>query len=246
MFELNQVSLDSEVGSGIPILQAISFQIDPGEVVGLVGPSGSGKTSLLRLLNRLQDATAGEITFEGRPIQTIPVLELRRQVMLVGQESNLLEMSVREALRYPLQLRGLKDSDITQRVQGWIERLQIPLEWLDRSALELSVGQRQRVAGARGLLIEPAVLLLDEPTSSQDIGQAERLLGQAVDLAKTRSSAVIMANHQLEWVQQFCQRVLYLHQGQLLGDWPATQVDWAALRQRIATTERQEQEEWGE
>lgn len=184
--------------------------------------------------------------FQGHPVEQIPVLELRRQVVLVGQESDLLNMTVSEALRYPLELRNLSESAIKQRLQTWIDRLQLPLDWLQRSALELSVGQRQRIAVARGLLTEPQVLLLDEPTASQDIGQAERLLHQLQLFVADRQAAIVMANHQLEWVRDFCHRVVYLHRGKLAGTWPVEAVEWGRLRQEIAAAEQREQDEWGD
>lgn len=245
LFQLEHVSLQATAGSSF-LLEDISLEVMPAEVIGVVGPSGAGKTSLLRLLNRLQDKTAGQLRFQGQPIEQIPILELRRQVVLVGQESNLLEMSVRDALSYPLQLRRMASRDIEQRLQVWLDRLNLPAEWLERSALELSVGQRQRVSVARGLMTQPPALLLDEPTASLDIGQAERLLSQLTYLAHDQQSTVIMANHQLEWVEQFCQRVLYLQGGQLLGDWSVTAVDWPQLRRKIAAAEQQERQEWGD
>lgn len=115
---------------------------------------------------------------------------------------------------------------------------------MDRTEAELSLGQRQRVAVARAALIQPTVLLLDEPTSSQDVGQGERMLHEVVKLITDQQGVLVMANHQLEWVAQFCDRILHLQQGQLIDDLPAQAVNWADLRQAIIAAEHQEQEEW--
>lgn len=243
VFNLQGVGLNAAVGGAL-LLSDLSFDLLSGEIVGLVGPSGAGKTSLLRLLNRLQERSSGYLAFQGQPIEQIPVVQLRQQVVLVNQESRLLGMSVAQALAYPLELRCLPASTIEARVQSWTERLQIPAGWLERSEPELSLGQRQRVAVARAALIEPAALLLDEPTSSQDVGQGERMLAELVALMRRQQGVLIMANHQLEWAEQFCDRILHLQQGRLVADLPAREVNWARLRQTIVEAEQQEQEEW--
>jgi D-methionine transport system ATP-binding protein len=243
IFSLRGVGLEAGVGKSL-ILSDLSFNLEPGEITGLVGPSGAGKSSLLRLLNRLQERTAGKLEFQGQPIEQIPVIQLRQQVTLVNQESRLLDMTVQETLQYPLQLRRQSPAEIEARLKTWTERLQIPTDWLERRELELSLGQRQRVAVARAALIQPTALLLDEPTSAQDVGQAERMLGELVNLVRQQQGVLVMANHQLEWVERFCDRILHLQQGRLIDDRPTSEVNWADLRQAIVTAEQLEQEEW--
>ncbi len=227
-------------------LRDISFAVDRGDRWALVGASGSGKTSLLRLLNRLQDPSEGQIYLNDQPLQTIPVLQLRQQVTLVLQESKLLGMTVREALAYPLQLRGQPPSVIEQTVNHWRERLQIPSDWLERRETELSVGQRQLVAIARALTIQPQVLLLDEPTSALDLGRGEALLAVLRDLATNHAITILMANHQLDLAQDFCSHVVHLQHGHLVAQSPANQVDWAALRESLKHIEGETAAEWGE
>ena len=244
MLRLAEVSLAGAFGH--TRLGPLSVDIRPGEFVGVVGPSGAGKTSLFRLLNRLQSPNSGQVFQNGAPLEALPVTQLRRQVVLMAQESRLLGMTVAAALAYPLQLQGLASVQIEPRVRHWTHHCQIPTEWLHRSELELSGGQRQRVAIARALLMEPTVLLLDEPTASQDLGGATHLLKQVSNQVREQGLTVLMSNHQLEWVEQFCDRVLLLEQGQLRGDWPASKVDWTALRQRIMTANSEASEEWGD
>jgi D-methionine transport system ATP-binding protein len=244
VLRLAGVSLAGALGN--TVIGPLSVDIRPGEFVGVVGPSGAGKTSLFRLLNRLQFPTSGQLFLNDTPLAGVPITQLRRQVMLMAQESRLLDMTVSAALAYPLKLQGVCPEQITQRVRHWMSQCQIPLEWSDRSELELSGGQRQRVAIARALLMEPTVLLLDEPTASQDLGSATHLLKQVSQQVRERGLTVLMSNHQLEWVEQFCDRVLLLEQGQLQGDWPADDVNWAALRQRMMTANSEALEEWGD
>ncbi|WP_448565156.1 ABC transporter ATP-binding protein [Trichothermofontia sp.] len=238
---------------GVALLQDISFSVEPGEFVAIVGPAGAGKTSLLRLLNRLSDPTDGQILLDGCDLRQIPILHLRRQVSLVLQESKLLGMTVAEALAYPLHLRGIHRAVIQQRLSLWQERLRLPSEWFDRTELNLSVGQRQQVAIARTLMTLPPdaqslnrVLLLDEPTAALDARRADFLLSLLRDLAIAQQLTVLMVNHQLDLVERFCSRVLYLQAGQLLQDSAAPQTNWPALRDRLITTERQQAAEWGE
>lgn len=240
---LNQVSLSASVGSQYA-LQDISFEVFKGDRIAIVGPSGAGKTSLLRLLNRLSEPTAGAIYLENQDYRQIPVIQLRQQVTLVQQESKLLGMTVKAALEYGLILRNLGRSQIQQRISYWIEQLNIPIEWLERTEIQLSVGQRQLVAIARALVIQPKILLLDEPTSALDAGKASHLLQVLTELAINSHTTIFMVNHQLELAQQFCTRVLYLQQGQLIQDAANDNLDWTKLREELIKAEVQAAEEW--
>jgi D-methionine transport system ATP-binding protein len=242
-FRLQQVSLTTAIGRQ-SLLQDISCEMGRGDRVALVGPSGAGKTSLLRLLNRLTEISQGQIFYEDQEIRQIPVFDLRQQVVLVPQESKLLGMTVREALTYPLTLRGLARSTIQQRLSTWVEQLHIPQEWLERTEVQLSVGQRQLVAIARALVIQPKVLLLDEPTSSLDGGRGAHVLHVLQELAQHQQMTIIMANHQLDLAAQFCDRVLYLHQGKLEQDLLAEQTNWLELKENLIRAEAQLAQEW--
>ena len=240
---LQQVNLTASVGAHY-LLQNISFEIFQGDRIVLVGPSGAGKTSLLRLLNRLIEPTQGAIYLDNQEIRQIPVIQLRRQIVLVPQESKLLGMTVEAALTYPLTLQNLPRTTITQRLQYWLEQLNIPSEWLDRSELQLSVGQRQIVAIARALMLQPKIMLLDEPTSALDAGRAAHVLKVLTELAESGQTTLLMVNHQLDLAQQFCTRLLYLQQGRLLKNLPSQTVDWADLRHTLIQVETTAAQEW--
>lgn len=247
---LEQVSLFASLKTqskakqpGHPILQDISFEIFEGERVAIVGPSGAGKTHLLRLLNRLSTPTSGKIHLENQEYSQIPVLQLRSLVTLVAQESKLLGMTVKEALAYPLVLRGLPKQTIEQRLSHWIEQLQIPDELLGRAEVQLSLGQRQLVAIARALIIQPKILLLDEPTSALYLGKAEHLIETLSQLAQSHQTTVVMVNHQLELAQKFCTQLLFLQQGRLLMNQQASDISWADLRENL--TQAKAEDEFG-
>lgn len=239
---LEQVSLSASVGSH-SLLQDISFEVFKGDRVAIVGSSGAGKTSLLRLLNRLSEPTAGSIYLENQDYRQIPVIQLRQQVTLVAQESKLLGMTVQEALAYPLVLRGLPRSQIQQRLSHWMEQLHIPTEWLGRTEVQLSVGQRQLVAIARALVIQPKILLLDEPTSALDAGRASHLL-QVLTLATSSQTTILMVNHQLELAELFSTQVLHLQHGRLIQNSSNLALDWTKLRETLIQAEAEAAEEW--
>lgn len=240
-----QVSLDATVGSG-QILQDISFQINRGDRLALVGPSGAGKTSLLRLINRLHDSSRGTVYLKGKDIRKESAIALRQQVTLVMQESSLLDESVRDALVYPLKLRRMEASAIEERLQTWLRRLSIPADWLDRTELNLSVGQRQWVAIARALMLEPEVLLLDEPTAALDEGRGQFLIRLLNAWSEEQKVTMIMANHQLHHAQEWCTRVLALQNGRVYLDQPAHQANWSNIKDYIVQSELHDADEWDE
>lgn len=226
------------------LLQTISFEVFPGDRIGIVGASGAGKTTLLRLLNRLSEPTSGTLYLASQPYTQIPPVQLRQQIALVLQESKLLGMTVQEALEYPLQLRGIPKQEMQHRLGEWLERLQIPLEWLSRTEQQLSVGQRQLVAIARALVTQPKVLLLDEPTSALDSGRIQLLFKELTDLSERQQTTILMVNHQLDLVQKLATRVFHLHQGQLIQDEATHQLDWVALEQHLQVLQSAQAEEW--
>lgn len=220
-----------------PILQDISFEVYQGSRIAITGPSGAGKSYLLRLLNRLCEPTNGKIYLENREYRQIPTIELRQSVILVGQEPKLLGMSVREALAYPLVLRNLPKLQINQRLSYWMEQLHIPDEWLGRTEAQLSTGQRQLVNIARGLIIQPKILLLDEPTSNLDVATTSRIIEILNRLYENHQTTVLMVNHQLDAVQMFCTQLLYLQQGRLISNQTASQVSWNNLQETLKQAE---------
>ncbi|NEO01635.1 MAG: ATP-binding cassette domain-containing protein [Moorea sp. SIO3I7] len=247
LLQLKQVSLTLSTrakAAGIPILSDISFEVSQCDRISVIGPSGAGKTSLLRLLNRLSESTQGTIYLDNQNIRNIPVLELRRQIMLVPQEPKLLGMTVQEALAYPLVLQQLPKKANAQRIQEIRERLRIPAEWLERTELQLSFGQRQLVAIARALVVQPRIVLLDEPTSALDAGIASQVIRVFTDLAQKEQITILMVNHQLDMAELFCNRVLYFQNTQLLQDTTAEQINWQQLRERLVQAEAEASQEW--
>jgi D-methionine transport system ATP-binding protein len=243
ILRLEQVMLQANVGADL-LLQDISFEVQPGEIVGIVGASGSGKTSLLRLLNGLISPSQGKIYFKELPVEEYTPVELRRRLVLTPQEPKLLGMKVIDALSYPLQLQQLSESEIRTQIDAWIDLLHIPSEWLIKTELQLSLGQRQLVAIARALIMNPQVILLDEPTSALDVGTATYLLKVLAKLNQDQNLTIIMVNHQLELIQDFGDRLLLLNQGNLLADLAATTANWQKVSQKIFQLRSEEAQDW--
>jgi D-methionine transport system ATP-binding protein len=221
-----------------PLLTNLCAEIGSGDRIGLVGPTGAGKTTLLRLLNRLIEPIGGHLCWQGQPYGQIDPIVLRHSILLVPQEPRLLGMTVAQALAYPLQLRNQRSHSelIKPQVAELCERWEIPQDWLGRSEVQLSLGQRQWVCLARAALCAPAVLLLDEPVASLDRKQADRL----GELLRAQDHTLVMASHDLDWLAEMADRAFYLDRGELGQPVP----DWAALQQKIAQTETVLAQEW--
>lgn len=224
------------------LLEDISFEVRSGDRLGIVGSSGAGKSTLLRLLNRLIDPTSGSLFFKQKPLSDYSVTQLRQQIVLVPQEPKLLGMTVQETLSYPLKLQQLSSSEIKQRVIQCCDLLGIPEDWLERNELQLSVGQRQWVTIVRGLILQPSILLLDEPTSALDMGLGHQLIEQLNALSQSQQLTVIMVNHQLSWVRQFADKIIYLQGGKMTNHQNTDQVNWDNLQQKLITQNKDE--EW--
>jgi D-methionine transport system ATP-binding protein len=212
--------------------------------VTLTGITGAGKSTLLRLLNRLSEPTSGQILLDQADYRSISPVTLRQRVMLVSQQPQLLGMSVREALAYPLQLQSINIEEIKQRILTVADQFEIPTDWFDRTHLQLSAGQKQLVSIARGIITQPQVLLLDEPISSLDVSTAARILATIKTIGRSQKIGIIVVNHQLELAAGFSDRLLYLHDRRLLIDQLSTSVDWQNLQQQIREAEDRSISEW--
>jgi D-methionine transport system ATP-binding protein len=151
---------------------------------------------------------------------------------------------VRAALAYPLQLQGLNPKEIEQRVLNIVDRLQIPAEWFDLTELQLSAGQKQLISIARGLIIQPQILLLDEPIANLDFTTAARILETITNITKTQQMGLVIVSHQLELAIRFSDRSIYLQDGKILFDRDSRSVNWQDIQQKIHESECQTNDEW--
>jgi ABC-type methionine transport system ATPase subunit len=214
-------------GETLQVLDGVSFSIERASRVAIIGPSGGGKTTLLRLINRLDDPESGQILLNGIDIRELFAPDLRRRVGMVFQQPFLSDATVRENLNRPLSLAG-RDDLTNDAAEAALRQVNLPVNLLDVSTRELSVGQQQRVAIARALVLQPGVLLLDEPTSALDLRSAEFILRLLSDLAESFQIMVIMVSHTIEQAAAFADRVLAVRDGQVkVFDDLSVAVDWS-------------------
>jgi len=223
-----------------PVLENISFTVEPGEVVGLVGPNGSGKTTLIRLLSGVRGGYAGSILLDGREISRIDRRELARTVAVVPQESEAaLPFSAREIVlmgRHPWARGALFESpDDLRAVDEALERAGAQT-LADRNIRELSAGERQRIIFARALAQDPGLLLLDEPTSFLDIRYQTELYDRVRDVVENDGVSVLTVLHDLNLAAEYCDRICLLSNGHIHDSGPTDEVlTWANLTAVFAT-----------
>jgi len=197
------------------VLRVDSLEVKGGEILGIMGPSGSGKSTLLRLLNFLEPPTEGTIRFLGKAIpgNGSPSLDLRRKMTMVFQRPVLLSGTVRENVAYGLRLRKEKGTD------GRVEEI---LRWVGLEELAsapartLSGGERQRVALARAMVIEPEVLLLDEPTANLDPYNVSLMEEIIASIRERRGTTIVLVTHNVFQARRLSDRVVFILGGQII------------------------------
>jgi putative ABC transport system ATP-binding protein len=206
-------------GGDVTILQDISFLARSGEITTVIGPSGGGKSSLIRLVNRLAEPSAGAVYLAGKDIVQLDPLVLRRTVSLVPQKPFMFEGTVLENLQRPFLYRQeplpALDGD---EVRHALELARLDQTLLGRDARSLSVGQQQRVSVARALITKPKVLLLDEPTSALDRRTGDALAVVFHDICRSQNLVVIMVTHDLRLAERITDHCIYLEAGRILEE----------------------------
>jgi len=197
------------------VLQVDQLDIRQGEILALVGPSGAGKSTLLRLLNFLEPPTSGRIHFletEFGPGQSMP-LSLRRRVTTVFQTPLLLNRSVRNNVIYGLRLRGRRNS--AELIRATLER--VGLTTMEgKGARTLSGGEAQRVALARAMVLQPDVLLLDEPTANLDPYNVGLIEENIKTLNQEQHTTVVLVTHNVFQARRLADRVALLLEGKIV------------------------------
>jgi putative ABC transport system ATP-binding protein len=202
----------------VSALAGVDLDVSAGELVALVGPSGSGKSTLLALLCGWETADDGTLTYRGALADRRPEGLGWAELALVPQALGLVaDLSLADNVLLPARLRGSLAAG-RPRAQALLDDFGLA-HLADRLPAQASLGEQQRVAVARALLLRPAVLLADEPTAHQDRGHADRLLDAVVDAARGGSAVLVATHDELAWAR--ADRVLSMRDGRLTDGPPA-------------------------
>lgn len=209
IYELNSVSKKYRT---IVALESLSIKIEEGPVA-VLGYSGAGKTTLLKLLAGLEMPSSGTIRFKDAEVTGKSLRSLRRVVTMLFQEPVFFDRNVLENVTYGLRIRGVRKDEATERAKETLASLRL-VGYESRKATKLSGGEQQRVSLARALVLEPEVLLLDEPMSNLDPANARVILEVIQEFAK--KGLVIIATHNFLHVKTLTMYAIYLEKGRVV------------------------------
>ena len=204
------------------VLKGIDLDIKKGEVVVIIGPSGSGKSTFLRSMNLLEKPTKGVISFEGVDItdknNDIFKMRMREKMGMVFQQFNLFpNMTVKENITLsPIKTKGVSKADAEAKAMELLEKVGLK-DKADAYPTSLSGGQQQRIAIARGLAMDPDVLLFDEPTSALDPEMVGEVLSVMQDLAKSGMTMAIVT-HEMGFAYEVADRVIFMDGGVIVEE----------------------------
>ena len=206
----------------LEVIKDISFEIEKGDIFGIIGQSGAGKSTLLRCINGLEKYNSGSIKVDGKEISSLSAEELRLQQKDMGmifQNFNLMNrLTVYENVALPLRFWGQnpKTPENDKKIRDLLELVGLA-DKLNSKPRELSGGQKQRVAIARALVLDPSFLLCDEATSALDPKITQGILSLLLKINQERGITIIIVTHQMEVVKQICTKTVFLKNGKIVA-----------------------------
>jgi oligopeptide transport system ATP-binding protein len=221
-FPLNR-GIFSATKSMVRAVDGVSFEIQKGETLGLVGESGSGKTTVGRCILRLIEPTAGDVLFDDKNVTRLPSSELkklRRQMQIIFQDPYgclTPRLRIRTILKEPLEIHGIgTKADQTDRVVNILKRVGLRPEHMNRFPHEFSGGQRQRIAIARTLMVNPELIIADEPVSALDVSIQAQIINLLVALQRELGLSYLLISHDLSVVHYMCDRIAVMYLGKIV------------------------------
>lgn len=202
-------------------LDGITFQVIPGEFLGIMGSSGSGKSTLLNCIAAVIQPDSGQIKMNGKQIQTLKGTELAdyrgKKIGYLFQNFELLEhMTGRENILLPLSLHRVPESESKKRLEQLTSYLEIQ-DVLNKFPPQMSGGQKQRIAAARALILNPGIILADEPTGALDSKNAKTLMEKLTGLNENENSTILMVTHDTN-AASYCKRILFIQDGNIFHE----------------------------
>jgi ABC-2 type transport system ATP-binding protein len=202
--------------SGLRVVRDVNVTIRPGEIVGYLGPNGSGKTTTARMLAGLLEPSSGTVEYDGRDIHADPIA-FRRQLGYVPEEPYLYPfLSGREYLQLVGRLRDVSESLLAEKIDRFLTLFGLSAAG-DQSIASYSKGMRQKIVISAALVHDPAVVIFDEPETGLDVATT-LMLRHLVRTLASRGKAILYSSHILEVVERVCDRVIVLHQGNVVAD----------------------------
>lgn len=199
----------------VEAVKGISFEVNKGEIVGLLGENGAGKTTTLRMLATMLKVTSGNATINGFDLVNEPE-KVRHQIgILFGGEAGLYDrLTARENIEYFGQLNNMTDENLKSRTEELLKKFEMS-EYADRRVGKFSKGMKQKVAIARSIIHDPEVMLFDEPTSGLDVSAA-KIVHDFISDCKNGGKAIIFSSHTMDEVRKLCDRVIIIHKGSIV------------------------------
>ena len=217
MIELRNLSKRFVTADGpVEALNNVNLTVNDGDIYGIIGMSGAGKSTLVRCINMLERPTEGSVLLDGRDLGALSKKEMqlvRREVTMIFQSFNLLMQSTcLQNIMFPLKLAHVPKAEAEKRARELLETVGLP-DKAKAYPAQLSGGQQQRVAIARALATNPRVLLCDEATSALDPKTTQSILELIRQINRDTGITVIVITHQMSVVQEICNRVAILENG---------------------------------
>lgn len=200
-----------------PAVNHISFEIDKGDFCCLIGTSGSGKTTLMRMINRMNSVTKGEVLVNGKNVKSFNPVNLRRHIGYVIQNNGLMpHMTIRENIILVPKLLKWPKEKLAGEAQKLIQMAELPESYLDRYPTELSGGQQQRIGVVRALAANQNLILMDEPFGALDPITRESLQSLVQNLQVRLGKTIVFVTHDMDEALKLATKVVVLHDGQLI------------------------------